>query len=93
MTVYGRVHKASSGVLGRPGVYFRSLKFDFRPKLRHSILDASLTRVFTSFSLFFRVFCTDEKALWYYKYNIEEALRLGAADLSGIDKKLDHVDD
>ena len=24
---------------------------------------------------------------------IEEALRLGAADLSGIDKKLDHVDD
>ena len=24
---------------------------------------------------------------------IEEALRLGAADLSGIDKKLDHIDD
>ena len=72
MTVHGRVHKASSGDLGRPGVYFRSLKFDFRPKLRHSILDASLIRVFTSFSLFFRVFCTDEKALRYYRCTILE---------------------
>ena len=47
------IREGSYSVFGRPGVYFRSLKFDFRPKLRHSILDASLTRVFTSFSLFF----------------------------------------